>query len=106
MKIEKISNLIYSLGAAIVIFGAWAKIIHKPYADLMLTVGLLTEATLFVYMGASDWLKKSPPMQTISDAVSMDKYLKAPEANNASSAELTKAIEKLNDNLSRIFRTN
>lgn len=105
MKIEKISNLIYSLGAAIVIFGAWAKIIHKPYADLMLTVGLLTEATLFVYMGASDWLKKSPPMQTISDAVSMDKYLKAPEGN-ASSAELTKAIEKLNDNLSRIFRTN
>jgi len=36
------------VGAAVVIFGAWAKILHKPFADIMLTIGLLTEATIFI----------------------------------------------------------
>ena len=41
---DKIVNIVVCVGAAVVIFGAWAKILHKPYADFMLTVGLLTEA--------------------------------------------------------------
>lgn len=45
---EKITNIIVSLGAAVVIFGAWAKILHLSFADMMLTVGLLTEALIFV----------------------------------------------------------
>lgn len=44
---DKIVNIVVCVGAAVVIFGAWAKILHKPYADFMLTVGLLTEATIF-----------------------------------------------------------
>jgi gliding motility-associated protein GldL len=48
---EKITNIIVSLGAAVVIFGAWAKILHQPYADLMLTIGLLTEAGIFLIYG-------------------------------------------------------
>ena len=47
-SVEKIINTIVSIGAAIVIFGAWAKILHKSYADVMLTVGLLTEAAIFL----------------------------------------------------------
>ena len=45
---EKITNIIVSAGAAVVIFGAWAKILHLSFADMMLTVGLLTEAGIFV----------------------------------------------------------
>ena len=45
---EKITNVIVSAGAAVVIFGAWAKILHLSFADMMLTVGLLTEAGIFL----------------------------------------------------------
>lgn len=47
-QLEKIVNTSVSIGAAVVIFGAWAKILHKSYADVMLTVGLLTEAAIFL----------------------------------------------------------
>lgn len=47
-KLEKTVNTIVSVGAAVVIFGAWAKLLHKSFADFMLTVGLLTEAAIFL----------------------------------------------------------
>jgi len=40
-------NFIYGFGAAIVIVGALFKILHWKGADLMLSVGLLTEAGIF-----------------------------------------------------------
>lgn len=40
-------NFIYGMGAAVVIVGALFKILHWPGADLMLMVGLLTEAAIF-----------------------------------------------------------
>lgn len=46
--LDKVINMVVSIGAAVVIFGAWAKILHKSYADIMLTVGLLTEAAIFI----------------------------------------------------------
>lgn len=42
-----VMNFIYGMGAAVVIVGAWAKILHLPIADVMITVGLLTEAVIF-----------------------------------------------------------
>ncbi|MFN7280784.1 MAG: gliding motility protein GldL, partial [bacterium] len=45
---DKIVNIIVCVGAAVVIVGAWAKILHLSFADIMLTVGLLTEALIFV----------------------------------------------------------
>lgn len=45
---DKILPTLYSVGAAVVIFGAWAKILHKDFADIMLTIGLLTEAVIFL----------------------------------------------------------
>lgn len=41
-------NFVYGFGAAIVIVGALFKILHWPGANFMLTVGLLTEAGIFV----------------------------------------------------------
>ncbi len=45
---ERLVNVLVCVGAAVVIFGAWAKILHKSFADVMLTVGLLTEAVIFL----------------------------------------------------------
>ena len=45
---DKVLPTLYSVGAAVVIFGAWAKILHKDFADIMLTIGLLTEAVIFL----------------------------------------------------------
>jgi hypothetical protein len=47
-KQEKYLNIFVSVGAAVVIFGAWSKILHLEFADIMLTVGLLTEAAIFL----------------------------------------------------------
>ncbi len=47
-KTNKIVNVVISLGAAVVILGALAKIIHLSWADWALIVGLLTEAGIFV----------------------------------------------------------
>jgi len=44
---KKIMNMVYGLGAAIVILGALFKIMHWPFGNLMLIIGLITEALVF-----------------------------------------------------------
>jgi hypothetical protein len=48
---KTLKNLLFGVGAAVVIVGAWAKILHLPFANIMLTVGLLTEAVIFAISG-------------------------------------------------------
>ena len=56
-----ITNMVYGLGAAIVIVGALFKIQHWPYASPILTVGMIVEALVFTYSaferqkGDLDW---------------------------------------------------
>lgn len=68
-----ITNLLYGVGAAIVILGALMKITHfdLPFlsANTMLTIGLITEAAIFLYSaffdppGAEyDWEKAYPEL--------------------------------------------
>ena len=47
-KFKTTMNFVYGMGAAVVIVGALFKILHLKGADLMLSVGLLTEAAIFV----------------------------------------------------------
>lgn len=44
-------NLVIGLGAAVVLVGALAKLLSHPMADLLLKVGLLTEAGIFAFLG-------------------------------------------------------
>lgn len=46
-KWKQTMNFIYGFGAAVVIVGALFKILHLKGADIMLSVGLLTEAGIF-----------------------------------------------------------
>lgn len=56
-----LTNMIYGLGAAIVIIGALFKIQHWPYGSLILTIGMIVEAAVFTYSafekqsGELDW---------------------------------------------------
>ena len=44
-----ITNMVYGLGAAIVIVGALFKIQHWPFASEILTLGMVVEALVFTY---------------------------------------------------------
>ncbi len=46
-SVKRWYGVLYSLGAAVVIVGALFKILHLPFANEMLTTGMLTEAILF-----------------------------------------------------------
>ena len=56
-----ITNMVYGLGAAIVIVGALFKIQHWPYGSEILTLGMIVEALVFTYSaferqkGDLDW---------------------------------------------------
>ena len=52
-QIKRIVGALYSLGAAVVIIGAMFKILHLPYANQILMIGMITEAVLFA-LGAFD----------------------------------------------------
>ncbi|EDM44976.1 gliding motility-related protein [unidentified eubacterium SCB49] len=45
---KKVMNMVYGLGAAVVIIGALFKIMHWPLGNEMLIIGLITEALVFV----------------------------------------------------------
>ena len=44
----RLLNMVYGLGAALVIAGALFKIMHWPFADLMLIAGMGTEVIIFI----------------------------------------------------------
>ena len=56
-----VTNMVYGLGAAIVIVGALFKIQHWPYGSEILTIGMIVEALVFTYSaferqsGDLDW---------------------------------------------------
>ena len=41
-------HITYSVGAAVVILGALAKIIHMPMGNMLLIIGMLVEALVFL----------------------------------------------------------
>ena len=46
-KTNKIINVVFSLGAAVVIIATLAKILHLGWADYALILGFITEAAIF-----------------------------------------------------------
>lgn len=111
---DKLVNIVVCVGAAVVIFGAWAKILHKPYADTMLTIGLLTEAAIFLI-----YAFLPPPggeMAAIAEALpkmassnhgnpalqSLDKMLNEADINPSSMKRLSEGFQKFGNSLNQI----
>lgn len=107
---EKITNIIVSAGAAVVIFGAWAKILHLSIADMMLTIGLLTEAGIFLvyaylatqgYGMHDDGHKAAGPAGTPALA-SLDKMLHEADITPSNLKSLGENFQKLNSTVGGI----
>ena len=49
LKLFKYPLLIFFSGLLITIFGAWAKILHLSFADIVLTTGMLLKALGVIY---------------------------------------------------------
>jgi gliding motility-associated protein GldL len=114
-KTDKLVNIFVCVGAAVVIFGAWAKILHKPYADTMLTIGLLTEAAIFLI-----YAFLPPPggeMAAIAEALpkmasssnhgnpalqSLDKMLNEADINPSSMKRLSEGFNKFSTSINQI----
>lgn len=91
MHTDKILNTAYSFAAAIVVFGAWAKLEHKEFGSLALTIGLLVESGIFFIYGLVEWRDRpAPGQETPNDPHTMD--------------QLNKTMEKTNGILRKIFR--
>ena len=106
---DKIVNIIVCVGAAVVIIGAWAKILHLSFADIILTVGLLTEALIFIVYAflpppgseMAELVKALPKAGTDAGTPglkAMDKMLQE--------ADITPAnLRRLSDNFSKLGST-
>lgn len=109
-KLEKFTNIIVSAGAAVVIIGAWAKILHKPFAEIMLTVGLLTEAGIFVIYAFMAWqghglhAPEEPVVKKggASPLASLDKMMEDAAITPASLKSLGENFQKLNTTIGGI----
>lgn len=51
-KVSKWFDILVSVGASVVIYGALQKLLHTSIADMMLRIGLTTEAIIFLGYGA------------------------------------------------------
>lgn len=97
-KLNKYVNIFVSIGAAVVIFGAWAKILHKSFADIMLTIGLLTEAAIFLLYAYLEILAKPTVAGGKGGAVEID--VDVPDQHQMKL--LSQNIAKFNDTLVQI----
>lgn len=68
-------NLIIGLGASAVMLGALGKINSEPWGGLMITIGLITEAVLFAFLGLIGpekdyyWEKLYPGLDAYSSSI-------------------------------------
>ncbi len=100
---NRLVNVVVCVGAAVVIFGAWAKILHKSFADIMLTVGLLTEAAIFLIyaiLPPPDQGSPSVAVPVESDKgnpalKSMEKMLGEADITPANLSKLSSGFQKL-----------
>ena len=100
---NRLVNIVVCVGAAVVIFGAWAKILHKSFADIMLTVGLLTEAAIFLIyaiLPPPDQGAPSQPAAVEADKgnpalKSMEKMLNDADITPANLSKLSAGFQKL-----------
>jgi len=109
-----ITNMVYGLGAAIVIVGALFKIQHWPYASEILTIGMVVEALVFTWSAFEkqsddlDWTIAYPELsggsakagkEETADGVltkKLDGLLKEAKIDGALVASLGDSIRDLN----------
>ena len=111
---KTLKNLLFGVGAAVVIVGAWAKILHLSFANVMLTAGLLTEAVIFTISGIVPpepdyyWEKYYPGIDTYDPDATGASVASTSGNKKSISAEMDKMLEaaKVDQNLVTRFGDN
>jgi gliding motility-associated protein GldL len=88
---DKIMPMIYGLGAAVVIVGAMFKIMHWKGADIMLIVGLSTEAVIFAF-SAFQAVPHDPKWERVYPQLADDYY---DEGGEATGGSVTKKLDDM-----------
>ena len=102
-KFGRFLDVVTSLGAAVVIFGAWQKITHRPLADLFLTIGLLTECVIFLlyaFVPTDRENTQSPILESKQESLS----LQVPASTGDELSTLIFNIQKLNKKYSGMLK--
>jgi hypothetical protein len=92
MKLSKLMDVVFSIGAAIVILGALGKITHASWGGIALSIGMYTEVVLFVAMGVVTLWSKSEEEVKSSPQVVVDFKTK----------ELNDKLSLLQDNIDKV----
>ena len=97
---KRVKNFILGAGAAVVLVGALFKILHWEGADLMLMVGMFTEAFIFLFLGVLPphkdyyWEKIYPGLDIAPDVQYMKKSgLAKAETKGSVTQQLDKMLE-------------
>ena len=104
MYTEKILNTAYSFAAAVVVFGAWAKLEQKEFGGIALTIGLLVESGIFLVYGVMEWRKRSSSAGSVEQPEMPQARVADPRAAE-NVQELARTMEYTNRILQKIFRT-
>lgn len=97
-KWKNIMKYVYGLGAAVVIVGALFKIMHWPGSGILLTVGLLTEAGIFI-LSVMEPVHEDPHWELVYPELAMgeaveDKKPKKVSGSGSITDELDKMLEE------------
>lgn len=94
----KIMNMVYGLGASVVILGALFKIMHWPAGNLMLIIGLITEAIVFAvsaFEPVDDELDWSLVYPELAGGPASERERALIEENIETEASLSKKLDNL-----------
>ncbi len=92
---------LYGLGAGVVILGAMFKILHWPGADIMLIVGLSTEAVIFFFSAFEkpaseyDWSLVYPELAGMEDLDEVEDRLAPRGGNTGVSSSVTEELDAM-----------
>lgn len=97
---KRLLNMAYSWGACLVILGATFKIIHFPYDDVFLIIGMTTEIIIFFISGFDEparefkWTRVFPQLDSRN----------TPEAAPAPSTQIEESMKRLSQSIERLNR--
>ena len=94
----KIMNMVYGLGASVVILGALFKIMHWPFGNLMLIIGLITEAIVFAvsaFEPVDDDLDWSLVYPELAGGAATPRDMALIEENKETEASLSKKLDDM-----------
>jgi gliding motility-associated protein GldL len=108
---DKFVNVFVCVGASVVIFGAWAKILHLSFANQMLTIGLLTEAAIFLIYAflpppgqeMAALAEALPKMGNSSNSLnSLDKMMQEADITPTNLKKLSEGFQKFGTSVNQI----